>query len=323
VPRTFDGISNRILPIVRRGTNSAEDEERWIDEQGPYCPQFIEWLTANKGDYDVIIFVTYLYWLTVRGMELVKEKAILIPTAHDEPPIYLKVYDKIFAAPRAIAYNTVEERAFIYRRFHNKYIRGDVFGVGVDLPENYSAKAFKEKYRLDNYLIFAGRIDESKGCGEMFEHFTRYKQRNPSDLRLALLGKKEMALPQNPEIISLGFVSDEDKFSGIAGARALILPSKFESLSIVVLEALALGVPVIVNGQCEVLRGHCVRSNAGLYYTNYAEFEGTVNYLLTHRREYEQMSENGKQYIAANYDWQVIINKFHQMISMVAGSGNR
>ena len=44
------------------------------------------------------------------------------------------------------------------------------------------------------------------------------------------------------------------------------MPSFFESLSMVALEAWALGRPVLANAKCDVLKGQCIRSNAGLYY---------------------------------------------------------
>ena len=58
----------------------------------------------------------------------------------------------------------------------------------------------------------------------------------------------------------------------MAAAEVLIMPSYFESLSMVALEAWALGRPVLANGRCDVLKGQCIRSNAGLYYESFAEF---------------------------------------------------
>ena len=115
----------------------------------------------------------------------------------------------------------------------------------------------------------------------------------------------------------MGFVSDEDKFDGISGAKALILPSKFESLSISVLEAMTLSKPVIVNGICDVLKGHCVKSNGGLYYKNFFEFEGCVNYMLDHPHEYELMCANARKYVDDYFQWDDIMKKFDGIIERV------
>ncbi len=70
----------------------------------------------------------------------------------------------------------------------------------------------------------------------------------------------------------LGFVSEEDKFDGVAASDVLVMPSYYESLSIVALEAWAIGTPVLANAKCDVLKGQCLRSNAGLFYENADEF---------------------------------------------------
>ena len=128
------------------------------------------------------------------------------------------------------------------------------------------------------------------------------------------MGKSVIDVPKHPDIINLGFVSEEEKYNGISGAKALILPSKFESLSISVLEALSIRTPIIVDGECEVLKGHCVKSNAGLYYRNYFEFEGCLNYMLNNPTKAAEMGENGKKYVDNNYTWDVIVEKFRIMI---------
>ena len=84
-----------------------------------------------------------------------------------------------------------------------------------------------------------------------------------------LIGNTLLPIPQHPRIRHLGFLNDADKFDAMAAADVLIMPSYYESLSMVALEAWALGRPVLANGKCDVLKGQCIRSNAGLYYETY------------------------------------------------------
>ena len=294
-----------------------QSELQWIDEQGPYCPEVVEFIKNNKDDYDVIVFMTYLYYLTARGIGTVCEKAVLVPTAHDEPMIYLNWYKDVFKSPQAIIYCTEEERCFCQKLFENQNIPNDVVGVGVDIPAKIDPAGFRKEYGLNEYLLYTGRIDHGKNCPELFNYFIDYKNHNPSDLKLVLMGNEIIEIPEHPDIISLGFVSDEDKINGMAGAKMFILPSVFESLSIVVLESMAVGVPVIVNGRCEVVKAHCVKSNAGLYYTDHLEFEGCINYLLNNDDVYSIMSKNAKIYVENNYRWDVIINKLKNLIDMI------
>lgn len=294
-------------------------EKNWINEQGPYTPKLINYIKENKDNYDVFIFVTYLYYPAVFGLPEVADKAVFIPTAHDEPYIHMDIMKKLFKSPRAFVYLTEEEKEMVNRFFSNETIPSDVIGVGIDRNEQISAEkvdSFREKYGINGeYLIYAGRIDEAKGCAEMFEFFRKDKENHP-DLKLVALGKAAMEVPEDENIITTGFVSDEEKDAAIKGAKALILPSKFESLSIAVLEAMADGVPVIVNGACPVLKGHIRRSNGGYYYNDFKMYQDAVNALWT--TEYEEKKKNAVLYVENNYKWQVILNKFCSLLKNIA-----
>lgn len=131
------------------------------------------------------------------------------------------------------------------------------------------------------------------------------------------MGKEIIEVPKHEDFVSLGFVSDEDKFNGIAGAQLLVLPSRYESLSMVVLEAFSLDVPVLVNGECEVLKAHCIKGNAGLYYEGTEEFIGMLNYMLNHKDMLKQMGTNGHKYVDAYYRWDSIVANLLRLIHYV------
>ena len=313
--KDFNSFNGKYLSSGKR---DLETEKIWFEKQGPYSPSAISYIRENADKYDVFIFVTYLYYLTVAGLPEVAEKAVLIPTAHEEPFIHFKTFETLFTLPKAFVFLTDEEKALVQRLFRCGDIPCRVMGTGVDIPCVPDEKAFREKFGIDgDYLIYVGRIDEGKDCPTMFRYFTEYKKRDPeSKLKLVLMGKQVCDIPKHKDILSLGFVSEEDKFSGISGAKALVLPSKYESLSISVLEAMSLSVPVIVNGICEVLKGHCTKSNGGLYYMNYFEFEGIINYIFSHDREYAVMRENALRYVEENYRWDVIMRKFDEILDI-------
>lgn len=300
-------------------------EDKWVDSQGPYCPELIEYIKANKDKYDVFVFMTYLYYTTVRGIKEVADKSILIPTAHDEPTIYYDVYKDVFTKPSGIFYCTVTEKNFVENKFHNENIinNGGFGGAGIELPSDIEPYKFKKERGIDNYIVYVGRIDTHKGCQQLFEYFIKYKQEKNNDVKLVLMGKTVMEIPERDDIISLGFVSEELKYNVMAGADALIMPSEFESLSIVVLESLALGVPVIVNGLCEVLKQHCVISRAGTYYTNYDKFANQLDDMVCDGGLREEMGKLGVQYVDRYYRWDKIIDSFSQMVEKVSDKAER
>lgn len=291
------------------------EEDAWFEAEGPYTPALITALDAARDTYSAFIFFTYLYYTSVYGLPVVREKAIFVPTAHDEPFLVMDRVHRVFAAPRAYFYMTADEQKLVEERFHTASIPSAIGGAGVTLPEGIDGARFREKYHLDgDYIIYVGRIDEGKNCDEMFRYWQAYKERSPGPLKLVMMGKEMIPVPAREDLVSLGFVSDRDKFDGIAAAKFLLLPSKFESLSIVVLEAFSLKVPVLVNGACPVLKSHCTESGAGLYYTNFMEFEGAVNALLRKPDLYAALSQNGPAYVDQHYQWSVITGKLAGLI---------
>lgn len=306
---------NHALEMQGYYNAGPEREQTWIDEQGPYMPELLTYIEQHRDEYDIFVFFTYLYYQTVMGIPIVRDKAIMVPDAHDEPFLRMQVFENLFHMPQAFFFNTYGEARLVHKKFYNHYIPYEIGGAGVEVPTHVDADAFKKKYQLDNYIIYVGRIDVGKNCPQLFADFIAYKEKYSSDLKLVLMGKEVVQIPKHEDIISLGFVSEEDKFNGIAGAKLLVLPSMFESLSIVVLEAFSLGIPVLVNGICEVLRAHCIKSNGGLYYGNTVEFEDMLSYMLSHETLLKKMGQCGRHYVDENYQWDAIAAKLMRLIN--------
>lgn len=317
VKRKRSRILQRLLKILiaRFGRNTLKMTEAWNKILGPYVPELVKYIREHKDEYDAFIFVTYMYYPAVFGMREAAEKAIFVPTAHDEYCIYFKLYEETFRLPRKIVFLTPEERDFVHALFHNEKTDSDVIGVGIDPPADADEESFREKYEIEGeYLLYAGRVDAEKGCDEMFAYFIRFIEKK-SDLQLVVIGKAYMDIPKYDNIRYLGFVSEEDKYNAIKGARMLWLPSQFESLSIAVLEAMALGVPVIVNGKCEVLRGHCERSGGGESYRNFHECERGIRKLLGD--DDNTVSQNAQKYIEREYSWDLVIDRWELVLNGV------
>src|SRR4029453_11166361 len=153
------------------------------------------------------------------------------------------------------------------------------------------------------FAIYVGRIDENKGCKELFDYFLTYLSEGQGRLSLVLIGNSILPVPEHPRIRHLGFLDDQDKFDALAASDLLLMPSYYESLSMVALEAWALGKPVLANGKCEVLRGQCVRSRAGLYYETQAEFVETLRAISESRGLNAAFSANGREFFQRHYAW--------------------
>lgn len=312
--KKFNDFTEHIL----KNLHSDLDEQKWIEDQGPYVPKMLDYIDSHKNEYDFFIFFTFRYYHSFFGLPLVKDKSILVPTAENDFTLDFRITKTLFSLPKYLIYHTEEEKDLIDLKFRNENISSDVIGVGIDVPEKINPEDFKKKYNINNFIIYLGRIDESKGCKELFNYFINYKKaEKQSDIKLVLLGKAVMKVPNHPDIISLGFVSEQDKFNGLKAAKLLIMPSRYESFSMVTMESWLCNNAVLVNGNCEVLKGHCIKSNGGLYYTNYEEFRECLNLLLHNSMLRARMGMNGRQYVEENYGWDVVERKYLDLLALL------
>lgn len=322
VEKVRDG--ERVSELAAQMSHNKEYiEKEWIEEVGPYCPQLIHYVEVNKGVYKAIIFFGYSYYPTVVGLRLGLKRTILIPTAHDEANIYKEIYFQTFKAARAILYNSEEEKQFLTDVFHTGSKLSRLTCVGIEMPEAGSLRRMPEEYKqYDNYVIYVGRVCHGKNFNQLNQYFIKYKQKYNSDLKLLVIGRINNGekLIYHDDIVYCGFVSEEDKMALMQNAKFLIMPSEYESLSLVILESMALGRPVLVNGNCAVLKGQCIRSNAGLYYTNYAEFVRAMNYMLNSAEAYEQMTKNGLEFVQNNYSWEFVVRNVSSLIEEIGNS---
>ncbi len=134
-------------------------------------------------------------------------------------------------------------------------------------------------------------------------------------MKLLLIGKAYIPVPENENILHVGFQENKEKFDLLQGAEFLVMPSQFESLSMVALEAWAIGKPVLANGRTEVLRGQCRRSHAGLWYGDYDEFREAFLTLQADGDLCRRLGANGKKYFLENYSWETIEDKYLKIIA--------
>jgi glycosyltransferase involved in cell wall biosynthesis len=317
-PEVFGRVQKRVF----EQTHSVADELDWLDAEGPTSPALVDYLAKRGADFDFIVFFSYRYYHAYHGVRAAAGRAVLVPTAERDETIGLSIFVPVFRSVRALMYNSPEERLMIETVARNQDVPGVVVGVGSDVPHNPQPGRFRSKYNIRGpFAVYVGRIDENKGCDELFEYFRGYASRAYGRLTLVLIGNAVLEVPKHPRIRHLGFLDDTDKFDAIAAADLLIMPSYYESLSMVALEAWALGRPVLANGHCDVLKGQCIRSNAGLYYESFAEFVEALSAIERHRWLAVMLGRNGRQFFRDHYDWSVIERKYLDMFERLKREG--
>jgi len=297
--------------------HSYLDELKWLDAEGPTSAALIRHIKENRPKVDYFFFFSYRYYHAYHGVRAAAGKAVLVPTAERDHAIGLNIFQPIFRGVRALMYNSPEERRMIQTAARNGDVPGVVVGIGSEIPPRAQVQAdrFRQKYGITGrFALYVGRIDQNKGCKELFSYFLQALPALPKGLGLVLIGKEILPIPSHPRITHLGFLDDADKFDALAAADLLIMPSYYESLSMVALEAWALGKPVLANGNCEVLRGQCIRSRAGLYYDNQAEFVETLHAIADSRTLNAALGSNGRAFFNRHYSWPVIEQKYLDML---------
>lgn len=317
-PRDFGRRSIRVF----EHRHSLADEIAWLDSEGPSSPALVRHVEQAASGLDFVILFSYRYYHAWHLGRRVASKAIVVPTAERDPAIGLSMFGPVFRGVRALMYNSPEERTMIQGAAGNTSVPGVVVGVGSDVPDRAEPERFRRTFNMRRpFAIYIGRIDENKGCAELFSHFQRYASAFPHGLDLVLIGSAILEIPKHPRIHHLGFANDRDKFDALAAADLLIMPSYFESLSMVALEAWGLGRPVLANGRCDVLKGQCIRSNAGLYYESYEEFVEALYSLESNGPLNARLGRNGREFFKRHYAWPVIERKYLDMFDRLTREG--
>jgi glycosyltransferase involved in cell wall biosynthesis len=294
--------------------HTLQEELDWLESQGPVSPALLAKLHHSAREFDFVLLFCARYYQAYYGARAVPERAVLVPTAEREPALGLAIFQPIFRGVRGIMYNSAEERASINAVSGNDDVPGVIVGVGSSIPPEVEPARARQQFGLkDRFLVYVGRIDANKGCAQLFDFFIRYLERSRHAFDLVLIGKGDLPVPAHPRIRHLGYLSDQDKFDVMAASEALVMPSPYESLSMVVLEAWALGRPVVASARCDVLRGQCLRSNGGLYYEHFGEFEAVLDRLLHDNDLAHRLGQHGHDYFERHYSWPVIERKYLDM----------
>jgi glycosyltransferase involved in cell wall biosynthesis len=294
--------------------HTLADEQGWLAMQGPHTPGLLEFLRSEGKGYDAILFYTYIYEPTAAGLPLVPERAALISTAHDEEPLRLVPYRALFQLPRAFGFLTPEERDLVHARFRNEHIPSEVLGIGLEPPPWHDPEPFRDHYAPRGPLVlYLGQVSEGKAVDELIADWIAYREAGGSG-SLVLAGTARMPIPERDDVVTLGRVSEEDKYALLGAADALVLPSHLESLGIVLLEAWQVGTPCLVSAKNKVTTGQVARANGGVAYDR-GGFATALAAVLAKR---DELGASGQAYVERECAWPAFDARLEQLVDLVA-----
>jgi glycosyltransferase involved in cell wall biosynthesis len=310
-PAAWRDLSRRVFS----GLGSDEDERRWFRESGPHVPSLLEYLRDHRESFDLFIFFSYRYYPTFAGLPLVASRAILVPTAEEDPAIRLAVLRQFFTLPLGIIHNTAEEHQLLRSLSGATFPAFAIIGSGVAEAGAAPDAGVLERLGVrPPFILCLGRVDPNKGSAALLAHFRRYVELEGEKIQLVLAGQPVMEVPSQPGVRVLGHVSEEERSALLHHMHVLVAPSPFESLSLALLEAWMHGRPALVNGWCKVLRGQVARAGGGLYYDNAAEFREALRLLIEEPELADRLGRQGREHARREYAWPVVMERLERFL---------
>lgn len=283
-------------------------QEAFIRGQGPHAPALHQHLHTTP--YDRVVFVTYLYPTTYDGLaEVPGERALVVPTLHDEPPAYLPVFGRRLAKARLLGL-TDTEIGILARLYPGRSLTAERLGYGIELPVDDRLRSGS----TGEFLLYAGRIDVQKGVVQLLRWYRAVRAAMPRAPRLVLIGQVAMPVPPQEGVEVRGFVSDAEKLRLMREALALVHLSPYESLGIVLLEAMAVRTPVLVHADSAVMVEHCRRSGAGLWLRDSFELAAAVRTLQEDAELRRVLGERGRDYVEREFSMVAFEGRLRQIL---------
>lgn len=314
--KAFDEVNIKLM----NGILISDEEEKIFINEMVNSPALYKYISEHKDEYTAFVYIPYMFGTTYFGIKACPEKAVMIPCFHDEAYVYMKIFRELYSQAAGMIFNARPELELTERVYDTENVEKIVMGIGMDVDLKTDPVAFRKKFGINEpFIIYAGRKDMGKNVHTLLKYFGEYKKRNPSDLKLVLIGGGEIDIPESAakDVIDLGFVDIQDKYDACGAAEFLCQPSKNESFSLVIMESWLCGRPVLVHEHCEVTKNFVRESSGGLYFGDYFEFEGCLDYFLNNKDISAAMGLNGRQYVLRNFDWNIIIDRYREFFEKI------
>ena len=321
--KVTEGDEKKLIPANRRiyeGENFSADDEVAYMENDINSPELYQYIKKERYNYDWFIFIPYLYPPMYYGSLECPDNCAAIPCFHDEGYAHMEMVKECANRMKKIIFLSQSEAEFARKQFGLESVDQAVLGAYVESgwEKELEPEHFREKYNIKNeFILCAGRKEPGKRTNELLYFFIHYKQKNPeSNLKLVFIGGGEIDIPSvwKKEVIDLGFVEKKDKYNAYAAAMCLCNPSYYESFSLVIMESWLAKRPVLVSEHCEVTTNFAKEAKGGLFFANYSDFEGCIDYMQREKRVTDIMGENGYKYVQENFVSEVIRSKYIEFL---------
>jgi glycosyltransferase involved in cell wall biosynthesis len=288
-----------------------------VDLVGPVCPDTID--AAESSDCDLIAVTPYLFWPAVHAVPRLGRRVIFHGAAHDEPELYLPIMAEVFEAVGGFAFNSYAERDLVERTFSISHLPARVVGNAVveGTGDQAAARATLGLDADEPFVLCLGKVERAKSSNLLAELWALYCRRRPDAPRLVFVGPVHEPVPPDRGLVVAGSQPEDVKWGVLGACEFLIVPSAWESFSLVVLEGWLAGKPILVNRRCEPTVEHCVRSGGGLWFQDYADFEVAVDRLRADSELRATLADRGEEYCRRVFSWPAITERYEQLAERI------
>ena len=265
----------------------------------------------------VVALWTYLYATSQMAMPIVRDRAIVVPLAHEEPMLRFALTRGVIRSARALAFMVPEEQALVRQMVGTGDMPGVVVGAGLDPAPDGDADRIRRTRPLPRrFALYLGRVDASKGVDALIRAHAAYRDAG-GELGLVLAGREAAGLDIPGWVFTTGFISNQERADLLAAAEVVVLPSPYESLSLVALEAWRAGRPTLGYARSEVVAGQTARSGGGLLYTGPDTYGTQLRRLARNPEERRAFGEQGRTF-AAGWTWDACVARWREVINLAA-----
>jgi len=298
----FSTIYARQIATGRFG--DPELAQQYLIDQGPVLDGLGDLLDHINPDR--VMSYPALYWPNLEAIRWNPAKAVLHPAAHPEPILGSSIYAETIPLAHRIVFQTHAEQQLLNSLFPLAPTKQIVLGLGAQ-PTMHIVEPDQPAPRArGDYLLALGRMQADKGAQLLS---ALYRLSRPS-LDLIIAGPVTEGFDLAAGIELAGIVSDAERDLLLANARAVVIASRYESFSLVAIEAMGAGVPLIVNGHNPVLVEQIENSGAGVAFHDATELLGAIELIATDASLATTLGENGRRYVAASPSWDTIIDRY-------------
>ncbi|MBM3664477.1 MAG: glycosyltransferase family 4 protein [Actinobacteria bacterium] len=333
-------------------------EAEWAMAQGPVSRDMLAALSTalgsrsggsqRDGTHDVVACWTYLYATSQLAMPLVRDRAVLVPLAHEEPMLRFTLTRGVIRMAKALAFMTPEERQLVVDTAGVHDTPGVVVGAGLDPSPDGDAERARRRWALPlRFALYLGRVDAAKGVEGLIRAHRGYVEQAirdagdadtgaggdrargnrargggsdgrtapPGTLGLLLAGREAPGMDIPPWVTTTGFITDEERADLLAAAEVVVLPSPYESLSLVALEAWRARRPTLGYARAQVVAGQTARSGGGLLYTGPDTYARQLARLAANPAERQAMGESGRAF-AGTWTWDACVDRWREVLAL-------